>query len=114
MKSQKLKTELALAKDLTCKIKVHSGPKPPPVWRSWVLQFKTMGLCGINNNNNTRQNTRHMPSKSVSLSDEHYARLVNSQPENMNFSEWCETLQSEALDDREDEQSSEETTTEAN
>jgi len=43
-----------------------------------------------------------MPSKSVSLSDEHYARLITLQPENMNFSEWCETLQSEALDMREE------------
>lgn len=55
-----------------------------------------------------------MPSKSVSLSDEHYTRLISTQPENMNFSEWCETLQSEALDTRENEQSSNQTTNEAN
>jgi len=47
-----------------------------------------------------------MPSKSVSLTDEHYARLISAQPENMNFSEWCETLQSEALDARKNGQES--------
>jgi len=55
-----------------------------------------------------------MPSKSVSLSDEHYARLVNRKPENMNFSEWCETLQSEALDNRQSRKDSQTNTTETN
>lgn len=46
-----------------------------------------------------------MPSKSVSYSDQHYARLVSTQPDNMNFSEWVETLEQEALDARKDGQS---------
>lgn len=55
-----------------------------------------------------------MPSKSISLSDKHYARLVSEKPENMNFSEWCETLQSQALDNRESSTEDQTNTTETN
>jgi len=55
-----------------------------------------------------------MPSKSVSFSDSAYARLVNTQPENMNFSEWVETLTNESLNARQQAQKDEQTTTETN
>ena len=59
-----------------------------------------MVLYGNIINNNMWWHQKTMPSKSVSYSDEHYANLVSAQPENMNFSEWVEMLEKEALIDR--------------
>jgi len=90
------------------------GGKPPPYYQwlyvcvnRWVYVDLVITIIRTGD-------PAQMPSKSVSLSDEHYTRLINSQPENMNFSEWCETLQSEALDTRDNEQSSNQTTNEVN
>lgn len=49
-------------------------------------------LYGNINNNNMDNNGNNMPSKSVSFSDEGYTKAVQTQPGNVNFSEWVEGL----------------------
>jgi len=55
-----------------------------------------------------------MPSKSVSFSEDGYFKLMKEKPDDMNFSDWIETLAVEALNNRPKVQPDEQNPTETN